>query len=391
MGISIALYSHDSVGLGHVRRNRALAYALNRALSELTGEEIGGILITGQPAATSDSLPDGWDWLLVPGLSPAADGYAPRHLNITMGELTSLRSRVIRAALTEFAPDLLIIDRHPFGVDMELHDTLRRLQASSPTTQVVLGLREVLDTPSALQGEWDNVGGAEAIREFFDEVWIYGDPAVHNPVQSGEIPSGLADIATHTGYLGKGRPETVGTTETEEFVLTTVGGGSDGGDIVLAAAAATVPDGYRHLVVTGPQMPDEDVQAALAVATERTEVVQYVPDAMTLARRASAVVCMGGYNTVSEVLTTTTPAMVVPRDSRRKEQLIRAQALSAHGYVEMLPSSELSSHVIEQWLAEAVTRRVDRTNLDLDGLAQVGELAVKAINNSRLQEAAHVG
>ena len=44
---------------------------------------------------------------------------------------------------------------------------------------------------------------------------------------------------------------------------------------------------------------------------------------------ASAVVSMGGYNSVAEILTTNTPALLVPRDRPRQEQLIRARALQA--------------------------------------------------------------
>lgn len=29
MTLTVAMYSHDSVGLGHTRRNRAIAYALS--------------------------------------------------------------------------------------------------------------------------------------------------------------------------------------------------------------------------------------------------------------------------------------------------------------------------------------------------------------------------
>ena len=66
---TIALYSHDSVGLGHARRNRALAYALAEQLPALTGTAVRGLLIAGHPDAGRDPLPDGWDWLVLPGLT----------------------------------------------------------------------------------------------------------------------------------------------------------------------------------------------------------------------------------------------------------------------------------------------------------------------------------
>ena len=47
----IVLYSHDSVGLGHVRRNLALAHALNNQLPGLIGRPVTGILITGTALA----------------------------------------------------------------------------------------------------------------------------------------------------------------------------------------------------------------------------------------------------------------------------------------------------------------------------------------------------
>jgi hypothetical protein len=85
----IALYSHDSVGLGHVRRNLALAHALNATLPELTGEPVSGLLITGHSDATTFPIPDGWDWLVVPGLTKGAEGYEARHLHLAMPALTT--------------------------------------------------------------------------------------------------------------------------------------------------------------------------------------------------------------------------------------------------------------------------------------------------------------
>lgn len=41
MTLTVAMYSHDSVGLGHTRRNRAIAYALAAALPQ----PVQGILI----------------------------------------------------------------------------------------------------------------------------------------------------------------------------------------------------------------------------------------------------------------------------------------------------------------------------------------------------------
>ncbi|MWV49473.1 glycosyl transferase family 28 [Rathayibacter sp. VKM Ac-2803] len=383
MVIRIALYSHDSVGLGHVRRNVALAHALNTALPELLGEEVTGMLITGQSSATAFEAPPGWDWLALPGVTTGEDGYRPRHLDLELRTLTDLRGGVVGASLAAFAPDLVIVDRHPFGVHGELEPALRALRAADPSAVVVLGLRDVLDRRSATRAEWKAVGGASAVRELFDAVWVYGDPSVHDPVATGEIPEGLRDLVTHTGFLANGRLGSGHSVAEEPFVLTTVGGGSDGRAIAEAAVRAAVPAGFRHVVVTGPQMPAEHRRAIRAAAGPSTTVVRSVPDALALLRRASAVVSMGGYNTVCEVMSTTAPSLVVPRSSRRQEQRLRAEALERRGAVQVLEEGAVTPERLGDWFARSVGSTVLRAGIDLDGLSAVGPLAADLIAAAR--------
>jgi predicted glycosyltransferase len=57
---------------------------------------------------------------------------------------------------------------------------------------------------------------------------------------------------------------------------------------------------------------------------------------------ADLAVCMGGYNTICEILTQGTVSLVIPRVNPRKEQLIRAQAFHQKGLIEYLAWDELS-------------------------------------------------
>src|SRR5690625_3900214 len=342
MDITIALYSHDSVGLGHARRNRALAYALAEHLPALTGGTVGGLLIAGHPDAGHDPLPEGWDWLVLPGLTRTRAGYGPRRLGLDAAALRDLRSATMDAALTALAPDLFIADRHPFGIDGELLPVLANLRARGTAT--VLGLREVLDAPRVATAEWDVLGGAEHVASHLDAIWVYGDEQVYDPRRTGELPGALASLATLTGYLAHDRPaarplalDRTGPNSPPPYVLSVLGGGSDGAELARLAAGTRLPDGHRHLLVTGPQMPEADVQEVRALAArcgEATTVVRSAPDVPELIAEASAVLCMGGYNTLAEVMSTDTPALVVPRTRRRQEQRRRALALAAVGAVE---------------------------------------------------------
>ena len=381
--VRIVLYSHDSTGLGHVRRNLSLAHHLALALPRLTGRPVAGLLATGLPQASRFPLPEGFDWLALPGVTKGEGGYRPRHLDASMESLVDLRSHLLETALLRFAPELVVVDRHPFGVRKELRRPLKKLRRRRPETRVVLGLREVLDAPKVAAREWADLGDQELLAGLVDEVWVYGDRSVHDPAATGELPPALARRVRYTGYLAHGRdlnPPPSRWDANVPFVLTTVGGGSDGADVARVAAAAPVPEGHEHLVVTGPQMSAEDRAAVRAAAAPGAIVVESVSGLSPHITTASAVVSMGGYNSVCEILATDTPALVVPRETPRTEQLIRARSLRRVGALDMLRERDLTPEAVGEWLAEAVTRRTDRSTLLRDGLARVPHLVASLLD-----------
>ena len=183
--LRVALYSHDAKGLGHLRRNLALAHHLARALPGLTDRDVTGLVITGLAPGQEYRLPDGFDWLVLPGVKKSEGVYQPQRLRITREHLGDVRASLLSGVLSTFAPDLLIIDRHPYGVHQELREPLEHLRRTHPGARVVLGLREVLDTPATVQREWDELGDADTLRRLIDEVWVYGDASVHDLSATG--------------------------------------------------------------------------------------------------------------------------------------------------------------------------------------------------------------
>ena len=378
--LKIAMYSHDSVGLGHVRRNLALAGALTEQLPGWTGRPVTGLLITGTPAAPAFPAPPDWDWLLLPGIGKGTGGYLPRSLNMPLREVVGLRSSLLDAALRAFRPDLMIVDRHATGIHGELEPALRRAKAAG--TRLVLGLREVLDAPPAALAEWFALGGPPLVRELFDEIWVYGDPSIHDPVSAGEVPSVLGDLIRYSGYLAAGRP--AGSAPVEQsgpYCMTTVGGGSDGFELAALSAAMVLPAGVAHLIVAGPQMPEDQVAVLRSLAREGTVVVPRLDDVVGHLRHAQAVVSMGGYNSVCEIMSTSVPALIVPRTQPRAEQVIRARGLAQAGYVDWQDLNTLTPGLLRQWLDGRLGTSIDRSRLRLDGLRQVPQLAAAQLQD----------
>ncbi|PYG00468.1 Predicted glycosyl transferase [Georgenia satyanarayanai] len=373
--LRVALYSHDALGLGHVRRNLAIA----RALTTL-GPAPDVLLLTGAPEAVTAQRPAHCDLVSLPALAKDATGaYSARHLSVDEAHIRHMRRAVLTAALSSFRPDVLVVDKHPRGFLGELEPALALLRAAG--TRIVLGLRDVLDDAVTSRREWDADRGAQALRRWYDQVWVYGDRAVHDLTAELDLP---AARTVHTGYLATGRQGGPAVTEVDNpYVLAMVGGGSDGAHLAEAFVRTTMPAGHHGVLVTGPQMPADDVRRVTEIAAHRTDLTvrTFVEDAEALIGGAAAVVSMGGYNTVCEALALGVRLLVVPRVRPRQEQLVRARLLTAVGVLDHLPPERLTSPALERWLARAVTAQPDAPEdvVDLGGLTRLPHLLTSLV------------
>lgn len=137
------------------------------------------------------------------------------------------------------------------------------------------------------------------------------------------------------------------------------------------------------MLVTGPQLAETDLEAVRAAARPGTEIHRCLPGLSRRIDRAAAVVAMGGYNTACEVLASSTPALIVPREEPRREQLIRARALMRAGAVDVMRSADLNTGALTRWAAQAVGRRVPRTRLRRDGLRAAAARAAALLRPDR--------
>lgn len=378
----IALYSHDTMGLGHIRRN----LLIGQTLAEFDSSR-AILLISGTRAATHFELPTRVDCVTLPGLRKEANGrYAPRRLSLDLHTLTRLRAATIRAALEAFDPDLLIVDNVPAGADAELTSSLAWTRERG--THVVLGLRDVLDAPEQVREEWRRARNEQIIANHYDEVWVYGDRTVYDPAREYDFSPALARKLKYTGYLNQCRrldrhaegplPPDEPEIGSEPIALCLVGGGEDGARLAEAFARASAPGSARRVIVTGPFMA-RDRRRALEECAARDPtltVLGFIGEPGALVEHAACVIAMGGYNTTCEVLSFNKRALIVPRVWPRLEQWIRAQRLQQLGLVDMLSPEVATSERLTSWLAGNFGRPVPaRASIDLDGLIRVRHFA----------------
>ncbi|HSF95764.1 MAG TPA: hypothetical protein VLA52_12125 [Thermohalobaculum sp.] len=334
------LYSHDTFGLGHLRRSRTIATALIEA-----DPECSALIVTGSPIAGRFDFPERVDHVRLPGVVKLADGsYTSSNLRLDIDQMVSLRGTIIAATEREFEPDLIIVDKEPWGFRHELAETL--VAAKRRGARIVLGIRDVLDEEDALAREWERKGAIEAIERFYDEIWIYGIPQICRPLAGLGVSQRMESEAIYTGYLRRDAAdwpaEPPSDLPDEPYILVTTGGGGDGAalvDWVLRAYESDPSLGPHALIVYGPFMNATDrldFDLRVAALGGRVTALGFHARLERLLAEATGVVAMGGYNTFCEILSTDKPAIIAPRTKPRREQLIRASAAERLGLVRML-------------------------------------------------------
>jgi predicted glycosyltransferase len=388
--LKVAMYSHDAMGLGHMRRNLLIAHALRSRLGATV------LMIAGAWEAGLFELPSGVDCLTLPALRKDSDGrYESKRLDVSLDELIGLRGRTIDATLCAFEPDLFVVDKVPRGIGGELTDVLERLRRSGRRTRCVLGLRDILDEASSVRREWREEGNEEAIARWYDAVWVYGDRSIYDAVEEYGWSPRVAAKVRYTGYLDR-RPAPGAPAERADVIeslrlppgrlaVCMVGGGQDGAAVAEAFAGASLPDGMNGVIVTGPFMPTGVRRQLLhlAAGSERLRVVEFMGDTSALLSAAERVVTMGGYNAVCEVLSYRLPALIVPRVRPRSEQWVRAERFAGMGLVDVLHPDHLDAEGVSAWLASDLKPAWEPVGrMDFGGLGRLPEMVAELCGTS---------
>lgn len=375
----ILMYSHDTFGLGHLRRCRTIAHSL---VEDFRGLNV--LIISGATIAGAFDYRARVDFVKIPSVIKLRNGeYTSMERHIDLHDTLKMRQSIIRSTAETFRPDIFIVDKEPLGLRGEVEDTLSYLKTRGTT--LVLGLREVMDAPQLLASEWKPNDVMRKIGLFYDAVWVYGPPDFYNPLTGLDVPPQVQAKMKFVGFLQRSvspleqpehRPE-------GDYLLVTTGGGGDGAELIHNVIHAYQHDSrlsHKALIVLGPYMPAKKRRKLIAKGAKipHIKIIEFDNRMEELVAGAKAVVAMGGYNTFCEILSFDKPALIVPRISPREEQLIRASRAAELGLVEMLAPEQADNAAL---MAATLKKLPDRPRpsqsnpgLALEGLPHISEI-----------------
>lgn len=383
---TVLLYSHDTYGLGHLRRNTAIAHALRAR-----DPDLDVVLLTGSRIAGQLPIPPGISVIHLPSaVKTGAERYRPSDPGRSMLGLRAQRAGLISSTLLRLRPDVLLVDHAPLGMKGELSLALRMARERLPSTRVVLGLRDILDDPAVVRRTWREQGVYQALEWFYDRILIYGSQELFDVTGEYGFPAALRDRTRFTGYIGKDPglepdlhwhrlwPSGAGA----HRVLVTGGGGGDAEPLfrlfLEAWPAVTSALPAQALLVTGPLMGETVRRAILrrALQLEAITVIDFSASMLSLVEAANLVVSMGGYNSLTEVVAAGKPLVCCPRVRPRTEQLIRAAILERLGLARVVRLDQEPAQLAEAIRASLTHRRRSSgppPAIDLEGADRVAQ------------------
>jgi predicted glycosyltransferase len=337
----ILMYSHDTFGLGHLRRCRTIAHSL---VEDFRGLNV--LIISGATIAGAFDYRARVDFVKIPSVIKLRNGeYTSMERHIDLHETLKMRQSIIRHTAETFQPDIFIVDKEPMGLRGEVEETLSYLKTRGTT--LVLGLREVMDAPHLLDAEWKRNDVMRKIGMLYDMIWVYGPRDFYDPLTGLDVPASVRAKMEFVGFLQRSlsKNEEPDHRPKGDYILVTTGGGGDGADLIHSVIHAYQQDPtltHRALVVLGPYMPAKKRRKLMrkGAGIQFIEMIEFDNRMEELIAGAKAVVAMGGYNTYCEILSFDKPALIVPRVAPRQEQLIRATRASELGLIEMLLPEE---------------------------------------------------
>jgi predicted glycosyltransferase len=340
------------LGVGHLQRALHLAKTLTRHHFEVE-------LVSGGLPHTMASTTDFRIHQLPPLYSP--DGSFSRLLD-ARGEVIDDRWREQRKQqllklFESFAPEVLITETFPFGRRMLRFELLPLLQAShdSPVCRLVIAsIRDILQPRSKPGRERET---CEWIEAWYDHVLVHGDPQIARLDHSFNSAERIRDKIYYSGYLCTQSAQTPTADDGRDEVLVSAGGSATGLQILSTAIEAKPLSDFaaQHWrLLVSPAIAEADFLELQRRATAGVSVERNRPDFSALVKRASLSISQAGYNTMTDILSSSTASVVIPfAEADEAEQSLRAEALQARGRLIALAQDDLNPTTLARAMTAA--------------------------------------
>ncbi len=393
------LYVSSPIGLGHVRRDLAIADELRARHANLQIDWLTQHPVTQVLEERGERVHPASRWLA--SESAHIESEAGEHdLNVfqaarRMDEILVANFMVFHDVVTDEPYDLWIADEG-WDVDHFLFDNpeLKRTAYAWLTDFVGwLPMPEGGAAEAALTADW-NAERVERMRRYpqlRDRSIFVGGPGdlVDIPLGPGlpSVREWALERYTFAGYVtGFSAPQDrqelraeFGYRPDERICVVTVGGSGVGGPLlrrVVSAfplAARKIP-GLRMIAVTGPRIDPDSI-----LAPEGVEVRGYVPDLDRHLAACDLAVVQGGLTTTMELVAARRPFLYLPLARHFEQQIHVPQRLAQYHAGTRMDYTAADPESLAEAIATEIRRPVDYRPVESDGAGKAAALLAELL------------
>ncbi|MFX0137986.1 MAG: glycosyltransferase family protein [Candidatus Hodarchaeota archaeon] len=328
--ISLAYYSHDTFGMGHISRASKIINSLNNQKYLKRS-----LLITGCAVGNYFPFPQKCNKIWLPSLysTHTNDGtsiYLSRDPTIDTKVAKNKRRTMTLENVSRFKPDVFIVDTNIRGIEGELDDTIIWLKKHYSKCLRVALFRDIIDSPEKTIKKWTGRDYFTWLEEYFDLILIGGKESIFNFIENYGFKKNLKSKSHYIGYIKPPSKKNNGTKIKSIDIIVSFGGGWDGGPALrsfiegLDAIQKNIGTKLKILVLRGPYARDKNTVTngnGYKIIESSGENL----DLQTIRKKAKLSLSMCGYNTFCEIFASKHSAIVIPREFPEEEQLVRAQ------------------------------------------------------------------
>ena len=320
------IYQQGARGYGRIARSIKLMNVLNDI------EDCSGLIFSGDTLLNDFKLPKNVDIIKLPQIYKGLkSNYSSTNSTLLLNDCLKHRSQIIKQTIIDFKPDVFFVDTIPTGVLDELKEVLIWIKNSTYKTKIILIVRDIIDSPSRTILEWKQYDVYNFLENYYDLIFVLGNQIVFDFCKEYKISNTLAKKLIycnyfHSNYIFKSTKQKISKID----ILITVGGGIDGFNIVNSFLKIYTKEKWnlKVVIILGQQYPTESKTKLKSQLPPNIKTIDFTISIYDYYLKSNQIICMGGYNTLTEIIALQKHPIVIPRKIPTKEQLIRANRLS---------------------------------------------------------------
>jgi|GEM_PF-6823203 len=390
MNKRILIFAHNTIGLGHYMRCAAIAKEINKIMPDASV-----LLLTGLHYGEHVNVPPGLEIMRLPAYETVIKDdkwvMEPHKLKMNKEEFIELRKGIILNLVQNYKPDIFLVDKTAVGSYKELLPSIEYLKTQLPNSKLILGLRGALDEPEKTIEKFKKNDVYNILEKYYDYILAYCEKEVFDLTKLLNFSEKINKKLIYVGFVinkkddelkNKSEIRAATKSKNKKLIVVSAGGGIDGFKILETALKSTkklkLPN-IKLLVFTGPFIPEKKFKILKRFENQSITVEKHTPLLIDLINAANLVIAMGGNNTISEILSTNTPAIIIPRVFPEREQLFVSQRLSELGYIFFIHPNSLNDKILAKTIKEIFEGKINfkKRNLRTDGAIRTA----KFINN----------